>query len=68
MDQRLPVGRKAYSLTYSNNKNMAVGLADEEARAEVDVLKSRLDKTKELNKKIEASLARLNGVSPYSTI
>jgi exocyst complex protein 7 len=43
---------------------MAVGLGstqatDEEARAEVDVLKSRLEKTSQLTKKIQASLARL---------
>ena len=45
--------------------NMAVGLngsrhaADEEARAEVDVLNSRLDKTTQLTKKIQACLGRL---------
>lgn len=45
---------------------MAVGLtsgsrhaADEEARAEVDVLNSRLEKTTQLNKKIQACLGRL---------
>ncbi|TPX08472.1 uncharacterized protein E0L32_010089 [Thyridium curvatum] len=45
---------------------MAVGLtttgrhaAEEEARAEVDVLNSRLEKTTQLTKKIEASLGRL---------
>lgn len=44
---------------------MAVGLtngrhaADEEARAEVDVLNSRLEKTTQLTKKIQASLGRL---------
>ena len=45
---------------------MAVGLtggarhaADEEARAEVDVLNSRLEKTIQLNKKIQACLGRL---------
>lgn len=44
---------------------MAVGLtngrhaADEEARAEVDVLNSRLEKTAQLTKKIQASLGRL---------
>lgn len=44
---------------------MAVGLAtnpsaiDEEARAEVDVLTSRLDKTTQLTKKIQACLGRL---------
>ncbi|KAL5594180.1 hypothetical protein BROUX41_001225 [Berkeleyomyces rouxiae] len=44
---------------------MAVGLsggrnvADEEARAEVDVLNSRLEKTAQLTKKIQASLSRL---------
>ncbi|KAK2612870.1 exocyst complex component exo70 [Conoideocrella luteorostrata] len=46
---------------------MAVGLSniahhavDEEARAEVDVLNSRLDKTTQLTKKIQASLGRLD--------
>jgi exocyst complex protein 7 len=46
---------------------MAVGLAntahhavDEEARAEVDVLNSRLEKTTQLTKKIQASLGRLD--------
>lgn len=45
---------------------MAVGLGpqssqavDEEARAEVDVLNSRLEKTTQLTKKIQASLGRL---------
>ena len=33
--------------------------ADEEARAELDLLNSRLEKTTALNKKIQASLARL---------
>lgn len=32
---------------------------DEEARAEVDVLNSRLEKTTQLTKKIQASLSRL---------
>ncbi|KAK3380129.1 Cullin repeat-like-containing domain protein [Lasiosphaeria ovina] len=45
---------------------MAVGLnngraaADEEARAEVDVLNSRLEKTTQLTKKIQACLGRLD--------
>lgn len=46
---------------------MAVGLAnsghstvDEEARAEVDVLNSRLEKTTQLTKKIQSSLGRLD--------
>ena len=46
---------------------MAVGLTvagaqaiDEEARAEVDVLNSRLEKTTQLTKKIQASLSRLD--------
>jgi len=44
---------------------MAVGLvntrntADEEARAEVDVLNSRLERTTQLTKKIQACLGRL---------
>lgn len=53
---------------------MAVGLgskaADEEARAEVEVLNSRLEKTSQLSKKIQASLARLesNGKSMQDAI
>lgn len=46
---------------------MAVGLVsnepdipDEEARAEVDVLNSRLEKTTQLTKKIQACLGRLD--------
>lgn len=46
---------------------MAVGLAssghstlDEEARAEVDVLNSRLEKTTQLTKKIQSCLGRLD--------
>lgn len=35
--------------------------AEEEARAEVDVLKSHLDKRAGLTKKIEAQLARVQG-------
>jgi exocyst complex component 7 len=48
---------------------MAVGFsnsrhaADEEARAEVDVLNSRLEKTTQLTKKIQASLGRLEATS-----
>lgn len=34
-------------------------IADEEARAEVDVLNSRLEKTTQLTKKIQACLGRL---------
>jgi exocyst complex component 7 len=47
------------------NASMAVGVingrdtADEEARAEVDVLNSRLEKTAQLTKKIQACLGRL---------
>ncbi|RYO95475.1 hypothetical protein DL766_003498 [Monosporascus sp. MC13-8B] len=51
---------------YATIDDMAVGLtggsrhaADEEARAEVDVLNSRLEKTTQLNKKIQACLGRL---------
>jgi exocyst complex protein 7 len=53
---------------------MAVGLgskaADEEARAEVEVLNSRLEKTSQLSKKIQASLSRLetNGKSMQEAI
>lgn len=50
----------------SPTRIMAVGLttsarhaSDEEARAEVDVLNSRLEKTTQLTKKIQASLSRL---------
>ncbi|KAI3329232.1 exocyst complex protein exo70 [Xylariaceae sp. AK1471] len=49
----------------SRTRIMAVGLsngrhaADEEARAEVDVLNSRLEKTTQLTKKIQACLTRL---------
>lgn len=35
--------------------------AEEEARAEVDVLKSHLDKRAQLTKKIEAQLSRVQG-------
>jgi exocyst complex protein 7 len=42
------------AVTYSSRH-----VADEEARAEVDVLTSRLDKTAALTKKIQASLTRL---------
>ncbi|KAI8624304.1 exocyst complex protein exo70 [Xylariaceae sp. FL1651] len=51
--------------TSKRPRTMAVGLsngrhaADEEARAEVDVLNSRLDKTTQLTKKIQACLTRL---------
>lgn len=54
------VGYKAWSLQYQ--EKMAGGssqAADEEARAEVEVLKSRLEKTTQLTKKIQASLGRL---------
>ena len=50
----------------AHTATMAVGVtnvrhaADEEARAEVDVLNSRLEKTTQLTKKIQASLARLD--------
>jgi predicted outer membrane protein len=56
----LAVGRAAWSLEYASK--MAVGSSqavDEEARAEVEVLKSRLEKTTQLTKKIQASLGRL---------
>ncbi|KAI1757351.1 exocyst complex protein exo70 [Xylaria castorea] len=54
-------GAEAYGVPFI----MAVGLsngrhaADEEARAEVDVLNSRLEKTTQLTKKIQACLGRL---------
>jgi len=70
-----PVGRRAWSLAVREKElNMALGLnskaADEEARAEVEVLNSRLEKTRQLNKKIQASLARLesNGKSMQEAI
>jgi exocyst complex protein 7 len=47
----------------STPNTMAVGLGsrveDEEARAEVEVLNSRLEKTSQLTKRIQASLNRL---------
>ncbi|KAH8597149.1 Cullin repeat-like-containing domain protein [Bisporella sp. PMI_857] len=70
-----PTGRRAWSTTIIEQEaEMALGLtskaADEEARAEVDVLNSRLEKTRQLNKKIQASLARLdaNGKSMHDAI
>ncbi|KAI9167275.1 LOW QUALITY PROTEIN: Exocyst complex protein EXO70 [Paramyrothecium foliicola] len=61
------VGGLAISAPRSISRvTMAVGLSvggshalDEEARAEVDVLNSRLEKTSQLTKKIQASLNRL---------
>lgn len=62
----LPSGRHHPSHYVQNpNRIMAVGLAsgrhaaDEEARAEVDVLHSRLERTTQLTKKIQACLGRL---------
>ena len=54
----------ARSYPFSYLRIMAVGAsgrhaAEEEARAEVDVLNSRLEKTTQLTKKIEACLGRL---------
>jgi len=53
---------RSYSFSYL--RIMAAGAngrhaAEEEARAEVDVLNSRLEKTNQLTKKIEACLGRL---------
>lgn len=55
-----------YFFAQTPSDPMAVGVsnaarlaADEEARAEVDVLNSRLEKTAQLTKKIQASLGRL---------
>jgi exocyst complex protein 7 len=50
--------------SWRQHQKMAISLgsrhaADEEARAEVEVLNSRLEKTSQLTKKIQASLARL---------
>lgn len=59
---KYPVGRSAWSLQYASNMALGVGstqATDEEARAEVEVLNSRLEKTSQLTKKIQASLARL---------
>jgi hypothetical protein len=64
-DRMIPLGRAFWSLKLQEEaKEMAMGsafrqAADEEARAEVEVLKNRLEKTSQLNKKIAASLARL---------
>ncbi|EKD18632.1 uncharacterized protein L3040_002059 [Drepanopeziza brunnea f. sp. 'multigermtubi'] len=57
-------GSRAIWSTKYQDSIMAVGLgtrqaADEEARAEVEVLNSRLEKTRILNAKLAASLARL---------
>ncbi|KAI1326236.1 exocyst complex protein exo70 [Xylariaceae sp. FL0255] len=55
----------AYNVTREDIEKIAIGLssgrhaADEEARAEVDVLNSRLEKTTQLTKKIQACLTRL---------
>lgn len=49
-------GRLIMTVGLSNTAHHAV---DEEARAEVDVLNSRLEKTTQLTKKIQASLGRL---------
>ena len=67
-----PLGRLHFGRRPANDTRflrlpgaMAVGYtstrhaADEEARAEVDVLNSRLEKTTQLTKKIQASLGRL---------
>ncbi|KAJ2897173.1 uncharacterized protein MKZ38_004941 [Zalerion maritima] len=58
--------QQQHNYLQSPTRFMAVGLtsnpraaADEEARAEVDVLNSRLEKTSQLTKKIRASLSRL---------
>jgi exocyst complex protein 7 len=54
------------ALATAAGETMAVGVinsrhtADEEARAEVDVLNSRLEKTAQLTKKIQACLGRLD--------
>jgi exocyst complex protein 7 len=59
----IPLGRQAWSLVHQA-KTMALGpgtrqAADEEARAELDLLNSRLEKTTQLNKKLQASISRL---------
>jgi hypothetical protein len=60
-----PTSKQRYLFAQLDPRTMAVGLAngrhaaDEEARAEVDVLNSRLEKTTQLTKKIQASLGRL---------
>jgi hypothetical protein len=61
----LPPNRQFHFFSQSPTRSMAGGLvngrhaADEEARAEVDVLNSRLEKTTQLTKKIQACLGRL---------
>jgi len=60
---QLPTGKSPFAQYIAKSK-MALGLgsgqaADEEARAEVEVLNSRLEKTTQLTKKIQASLGRL---------
>jgi hypothetical protein len=61
----IPLGRQAWSLVHQA-RTMALGpgtrqAADEEARAELDLLNSRLEKTTQLNKKLQTSLSRLEG-------
>lgn len=53
---RISVARVMAIGALSNSTYHAI---DEEARAEVDVLNSRLDRTTQLTKKIQASLGRL---------
>lgn len=56
LSSRTSVSRAMAIGALSNSRYNAV---DEEARAEVDVLNSRLDRTSQLTKKIQASLGRL---------
>lgn len=65
---QLPISTKIFIIPLKHTAaiEMAVGglaslgnAVDEEARAEVDVLNSRLDKTTQLTKKIQACLGRL---------
>lgn len=67
----IPLGRSAWSLQLSTMSTaLASKAADEEARAEVEVLNSRLEKTSQLSKRIQASLTRLevNGKSMQDAI
>ena len=65
-DHQTPTNHPHHHPIYPRTTIMAVGVtngrhaADEEARAEVDVLNSRLEKTTQLTKKIQACLGRLD--------
>lgn len=66
VDSRSPKYMLTVAKRLSYGTDMAIGLSntahhavDEEARAEVEMLNSRLDKTTQLTRKIQASLGRL---------